>query len=299
MLDLELKKNLDNFLNKKTTKQKIIVIYWPTASWKTKISIDIAKYINSEIIWTDSRQIFKYLDIWTWKITKNEMQWIKHHMIDIITPDKSYSVWEFKKQSEKIINNLKQENKIPILAWWTGLYIDSLIYDFDIPSSPSDLTLRKKLEKEAGLYWKNYVYNKLLEIDSEYWKTLHPNNLNYVIRGIEVKMLTWKSKLDFRWDKKLKYDVFFYTPYNKDRESLYNNINKRVENMFKEGLILEVKSILNKWYKIQDFGLKTIWYKEVISFLNWEITNQECIELVAKHNRNYAKRQLTWFNKYL
>ncbi len=135
---------IDNFLEKKSKNNKIIVIYWPTACWKTSLWIDIAKYINSEIISTDSRQIFKYMDIWTWKVTKNEMSWIKHHMIDIINPNEEFSVWEFKKQSLKIIQNIHDDWKIPILVWWTWLYIDSLIYDFNIPKAPEDKLLRKK-----------------------------------------------------------------------------------------------------------------------------------------------------------
>ena len=158
-------KKVDIFVNKKTVLPKIIIIYWPTACWKTSLSINIAKYIDSEIISTDSRQIYKWLNIWTGKITNDEMENIPHHMIDIINPDISYSVWEFKKESENIINKLVNNWKIPILAWWTGLYIDSLIYNFDIPKVPADLELRKKLEKEALELWKDYIYEKLKKID--------------------------------------------------------------------------------------------------------------------------------------
>lgn len=290
---------INEFLNKKTSLKKIIVIYWPTACWKTSMWIDIAKNINWEIISTDSRQIFKYLNIWTWKVTTDEMQWIKHHMIDIITPEISYSVWEFKNQSELIINDLHNIWKIPILVWWTGLYIDSLIYDFDIPKVPADLELRKTLELEAEKYGKEYVYNKLVLLDPEYAKELHPNNLHYVIRALEVKMLTWKSKCDFRTEKKLKYETLFLTPYVWDREKLYKNINLRVQKMFDDWLVEEVKSILNMWYKKEDFWMKTIWYKEIIDYLEWKMTLEECIELVKQFNRNYAKRQLTWFRKYI
>lgn len=297
-MDLNTKNKIDNFLNNKNWKNKIIIVYWPTSCWKTSHWIDIAKYINSEIISTDSRQIFKYLNIWTWKATKDEMDWIIHHMIDIIDPNISYSVWEFKKESLKIINNLFSQNKIPILVWWTGLYIDSLIYDFDIPKVPWNIELREKLEQEAKQFWKEFVYEKLIEIDSKYAKTIHPNNLNYVIRWIEVKMLSWKSKLDFAQEKKLKYDTLFLTPYNWDREKLYEKINKRINWMFESGLIEEVIEILNNWFLKTDFWLNTIWYKEIIEFLDWKITKQECIDKVSQANRNYAKRQLTWFRKY-
>lgn len=289
---------IDNFLEKKSKNNKIIVIYWPTACWKTSLWIDIAKYINSEIISTDSRQIFKYMDIWTWKVTKNEMSWIKHHMIDIINPNEEFSVWEFKKQSLKIIQNIHDDWKIPILVWWTWLYIDSLIYDFNIPKAPEDKLLRKDLEEKALKYWKQYVWDILNDIDPQYAKTIHYNNLNYVIRAIEVKKITWLSKLDFKQDKKLKFETLFLTPYDQNREKLYEKINLRIKQMFNEWLVDEVNSILDNWFTKNDFGLKTIWYSEVVDYLEWKISLIEAIDKVSQHNRNYAKRQLTWFNKY-
>lgn len=294
---MNIKEKLKNFLEKESPLKKIIVIYWPTGAWKTSMSIEVAKEIDSEIIWTDSRQIFKYLDIWTWKITEEEKQWVPHHMIDIITPDKEYSVWEFKKSAEEIISEIYSKWKIPILCWGTWLYIDSIIYDFNIPKIPADEKIRKVLEQEAEEYWNEYVYNKLVEIDPKYAAELHPNNIRYIIRAIEVKMITWISKMDFREEKKLKYDVLFLTPEVKDREYLYNRINKRVGMMFDDWLVDEVKNLL-KTYNKNQFWMKTIWYKEVIDHLEWNITLQECIELVQKNNRNYAKKQYTWFRKY-
>ncbi|MDP2090759.1 MAG: tRNA (adenosine(37)-N6)-dimethylallyltransferase MiaA [Candidatus Gracilibacteria bacterium] len=301
-----------------TEKKKIIVIYGPTASGKTSLSIEMAKYINSEIISTDSRQIFKGLDIGTGKVTNREMEGIIHHMIDIITPDKQYSVGEFKKSAEKIIEDIHTKGRIPILCGGTGLYIDSLIYDFKIPEIPADEQLRTKLEQEALKNGNEYVYNKLVELDSEYAKELHPNNTRYVIRALEVKMLTGKSKSEFREEKILKYDTLFLTPYNGNREELYKNIDKRVKYMFDNGLLEEVKELL-KTYERDSFGLKTIGYKEVVNYLldlGIENTNlkklnlgekekhgiklnlSETIDLVQKNNRNYAKKQLTWFRKY-
>jgi len=315
---MEYKEKIKNFLEKKSDLRKIIVIYGPTASWKTWMSIEIAKIVDSEIISTDSRQIFKGLDIWTGKITEEEKERIVHHMIDIINPDREYSVWEFKEESEKIIWEIYSKWKIPILCWWTGLYIDSLIYNFNIPRIPADEKLRASLEKEAEENWNEFVYNKLKDIDPEYAKELHPNNIRYIIRAIEVKMLTWKSKRDFREEKTLKYDTLFLTPYMGEREYLYNRINKRVQMMFDDGLVWEVEELL-KTYTKDNFWMKTIWYKEVINYLNWDwkvydwseklelwekekqwikLNLDETIELVKKNNRNYAKKQLTWFRKY-
>lgn len=316
---MEIYKKIDDFLSSDNWKQKIIVVYGPTASWKTWLSIEIAKYIkNAEIISTDSRQIFSWMDIGTWKVTDEEKQGVIHHMIDIITPDKNYSVWEFKVEAEKHISDIYSKWKIPILCWWTGLYIDSLIYDFDIPKVPADEKIRSKLEEEAEKYGEQFVYDKLVELDSEYAKELHPNNIRYVIRALEVKMITWKSKKDFREEKTLKYDTLFITPYNGDRDFLYNRINQRVGMMFDDWLISEVENLL-KTYSKDYFWMRTIWYKEVIDYLEWnwleynwdkklslwekeklwiKLDKEETIELVKKHNRNYAKKQLTWFNKY-
>lgn len=290
-------KKFEKFLEKEENKKKIIVVYWPTACGKTDLSIKIAKKIDSEIISTDSRQIFKGLDIGTWKVTESEKEGIIHHMIDIIEPDRDYSVGEFKVEAENILKNIWEKWKIPILCGWTGLYIDSLIYDFKIPKVPADENLRQKFEEEREKFWNEYIWKKLQEIDPEYAKELHPNNYRYVIRALEVKTLTGKSKMDFREEKILKYDTFFVTPYDENREKLYEKINKRIKIMFETGLLEEVQNLLLK-YKKDDFGMKTIWYKEVVDFLDWKINFDEAVDLVAKHNRNYAKRQLTWFRRY-
>lgn len=291
-------KKLQTFIEKKSDKPKLVVIYWPTASGKTAMSIDIAKKLETEIISTDSRQIFRESDIWTAKISKEEMDWVKHHMIDICNLDEEFSVWEFKKQSEEIIEKLYRENKIPILAWWTGLYIDSLIYDFDIPEVIADKNLRNQLEKEASDFWVDYIYEKLKKLDPKNYHKVHKNNIQYVVRALEVIILTWKSKYENPVVKNLKYDVLFLTPYNWDREALYSRIDLRVDLMIKWWLEEEIKWLIKKWYSRKSFWLKSIWYTEYFDYLDWIYTYEEMIDKIKQHSRNYAKRQLTWFRKY-
>lgn len=290
--------NLENFLEKITTKNKLVVIYWPTASGKTNLSIEIAKFLNSQIISTDSRQIYKYMDVWTGKIKEEEKRGIIHHMIDIITPDTYFSVWDFCEKANKHIENIYNLWKIPVLVGWTGLYIDSLIFDNFTSKAPRDENLRKSLEEERQNFWNEYIYKKLQDLDPKYASELHPNNYLYVMRWIEVKMLTWLSKLDFVSEKSLKYDVFFINTFDWDRVKLYEKINSRVKQMFENWLLDEFKNLLEMWYQESDFWLNSIWYREFFDYKKWNLNLDETLELIQKNSRNYAKRQLTWMKRY-
>jgi len=286
--------DLQQFLEKKSSKQKLVVIYGPTASGKTDMSIDIARYLDTEIISTDSRQIFKGMDIWTGKITPDEMKWVPHHMLDIIKPDEDFSVWDFKFEANKIMQKLIVENKVPMLVWGTGLYIDSIIYNFSLPKVPAD----HKLREELSLLSKQELYQRLQEIDPEYALELHPNNRPYVERALEVKMLTGKSKTEFRTQRELLYDVLFLSPDYSDRSKLYDRINLRVEMMFDNWAEQEVRKLTQMWYTEKDFGMNSIWYREFFPYLEWKIDKQEVIRQIQQNSRNYAKRQITWFRKY-
>jgi len=289
---------VQNFIKTPSNKQKCIVIYGPTWSWKTAMSIEIAKFLSTEIISTDSRQIFRDMDIGTWKITEDEKQGIHHHMIDILNPDEMFSVGDFVRSSEWIMNTLWSQNKIPMLVWGTGLYIDSLIYERNAPNVSSDSELRKELDTLDNLE----LYNKLIEVDPEYAAELHPNNRPYIERGIEIMMLTGKSKRVFRVEKKLLYDVLFLTPEAPDwvqyRDWLYKRINMRVEMMFDVWAEQEVRDLLERWYTFQDFGMNSIGYREFEPYIAWEISREECVSKIQQNSRNYAKRQITWFKKY-
>lgn len=238
------------------------------------------------------------MDIGTGKITQEEMQWVPHHMLDIITPDQEYSVGQFKREAEKIIQKLLWEWKVPMLVGGTALYIDSVIYDFAINEWAKDDDLRAELEQLLDDKWPDELYKILQEIDPEYAPEIHPHNARYVMRAIEVKKLTWKSKWDLRGDRESVYDVLFLTPYMWDRQDLYERINKREEQIVRWGLVDEVKSLLARWYTRDSFGMKSIWYEEILSYLDQEISLEEAISMVQQNSRRYAKRQLTRFRKY-
>lgn len=292
------KEQVQTFLENPSKKQKLIVIYGPTGAGKTAMSIEIAKMLDTEIISTDSRQIFKYMDIWTGKITKDEMDGVAHHMLDIVNPDESFSMWDFVKHSQKIMETLWEKNKVPMLVWGTGLYIDSLIFERNATEASSDPELRKYLDTLSN----DEMYAKLVEIDPEYAAELHPNNRPYIERGIEVMKLTWKSKREFRAERTLLYDVLFLTPEHPQerdyREWLYERINMRVEMMFDTWAEKEVQSLLDRGYNFDDFGMNSIGYREFDGYFGWDKTREEVITQIQQNSRNYAKRQCTWFKRY-
>lgn len=276
--------------------QRVIVIVGPTCSGKTKLGIELAKSLNTEIISADSRQLYKHLTIGTAKPTSEELAQIKHHFIDSLDPKEEYNVGLFEKDALKIIDKLPDHNKIPIIVGGSGLYIKAIvdgIVDID-----SDEDLREQLLKEKEKFGNEYIYNKLKEIDKQAAKTMLPQNWKRVIRAIEVYELTGKSILDVhnQQTRDVNYS-FLQFGLDWDREILYKNIEKRVDEMIENGLVDEIKSILESGYEKQLNSLNTVGYKEIISFLENKISLERAIELIKRNTRRFAKRQMTWFRK--
>ena len=293
-----IKQKLDTFLWAETELPKIIVIYGPTACGKTALSLDVAKYLNTEIISVDSRQIYRHMDIGTGKIMKDEMQGIPHHMLDVIDPTVKFSVVDFVNMGLPIVEKIQQQRKIPILCGGTGLYIDGILYEMAYPDTKPDWEYREKLEKIRLEEGNETLWKMLESVDPEYAHELEVNNFRYIMRGLEVWHATGKSKRESVGKKKARFAPLFLTPYNDtDRPILYERINKRVENMFTSWLIDEIKYIANT-FGSDCPGLATIGYKEVLEHLHWELSLEACIAEVQQHNRNYAKRQITWNKKY-
>ena len=279
-------------------KPKVVVIAGPTASGKSALAVELAKKINGEIISADSMQIYKNMNIGTAKISEDEMQGIRHYMLDIIEPDKRYSVSDFKKDAENYIEKIIKEGKTPIICGGTGLYINSLIYGINFQEEKIDQKYRDKLNKIADDGELEKLYNEALKIDPEATKKISKNDKKRIIRILEIYHTTGKTKTQQEIESKkgeIKYNYIVFT-INMKRELLYERINKRVDQMIKNGLIEEVADIIKK-YKTFPTAMQGLGYKEIVEFLNGNINKELMIEKIKMETRRYAKRQLTWFRK--
>jgi len=279
-------------------KPKVIVICGPTASGKTKLSIELAKRINGEIVSSDSMQIYKDMNIGTAKPTLEEMSGIKHYLLDFVYPDKRYSVADFKKDSKEAIKNILKAGKVPIIVGGTGLYIDSLIYEIEYNDIKIDEEYRKYLQSIVDKEGLEVLYKKAMQIDPEAMQNISKNDKKRIMRVLEIYHETGNNKTEQEKLSRLKEVEYDYKVFaiNMDREVLYDRINKRVDIMLKQGLIEEVKKLINK-YKEFPTAMQGLGYKEVLKYLYNEYTKQEMIEKIKQESRRYAKRQLTWFKK--
>lgn len=276
----------------------LVILTGPTAVGKTNLSIQLAKKLNMDIISADSMQIYKYMDIGSAKVTTNEMQGIKHYLIDEVNPDFSFSVSEFQKRANNYIDEIVKNNKIPLVTGGTGFYLNSLIYNMDFAKSDADNKLRESLRLELEEKGIDYMHNKLKELDEEAANRIHKNNTKRVIRALEV-CLSGKKMSDFSNDLKLneKYEPIIIV-LNRDRSHLYKRIDMRVDLMIKEGLEDEVKKLISMGYTKDLISMQGIGYKEIIKYLDGEYSYDEAIEIIKRDSRRYAKRQLTWFRRY-
>lgn len=276
----------------------VLILTGPTAVGKTNLSIELAKYLNGEIISSDSMQIYRHMDIGSAKITEEEMSGVVHHMIDIVNPDEEFSVSDFKERAEILIEDINRRGKLPIVTGGTGLYLNALIYDMDFGNSNSDEELRKEL---YTLYEENgveYMHNMLKELSSESAERIHPNNVKRVIRAIEIYK-TGGNLGDFSKDLKFndKIDAKIVI-LNRDRQILYDRINMRVDIMFENGLLEEVRKLKEMGYTQDMVSMKGIGYKEVLDYFDGVCDFDTTVSIIKQSSRKYAKRQLTWFRKY-
>ncbi len=280
-------------------KQKVIVICGPTASGKTGLSIELAKKINGEIVSCDSMQIYKDMTIGTAKPVEEEMQGIKHYLIDCVSPDIRYSVADYKKDAIKAIKEILRNGKVPIVVGGTGLYVESLVYGIEYNEIKVDLKYREELEQIIEKEGLNALYEEARKIDPDAIKKVSENDKKRICRILEIYHSTGKTKTELEIESRRNGPEFEYKLFGitMDREKLYERINKRVDIMIQNGLIQEVKTLLDK-YKEFPTAMQGLGYKEVVEYLNGNYTEEEMIEKIKMETRRYAKRQLTWFRKY-
>ena len=282
-------------------KDRLIVITGPTASGKSDIAINLAKNLDSMIISADSQQVYRYMDIGTNKTS--DVFEVDHFMLNMVDPDEEYSVDDFSKEAKSLVEKINQNLRIPIVTGRTGFYIDSLIYDMNYGRVEKNQAYREKLAvilKEKG---NEYLYKKLESLDPETSRRYHPNEVNRVIRALEIykvsgeipsKIRTGERKLNDKLDP-----LIFFLNYD-DRDLLYNRINQRVLDMVNMGLVDEVRELIKRFnLDNKSQSMSAIGYKEVLDYLNHDINLDEMIDLIQKNTRHYAKRQITWMKKYL
>ena len=267
---------------------------------KTALSIELAKKINGEIVSADSMQIYKDMDIGSAKPTIQEMQGIKHYMIGVISPDKRYSVAEYKQDAKKAIKEIIEKGKIPIVVGGTGLYVNSLIYEIEYNDIEIDEEYRKKLEKIADTEGLEKLYNEACRIDPEAMQIISKNDRKRIIRVLEIYKQTGKTKTQLEIESRQKEVEFDYKVFaiDMDRKILYDRINKRVDIMLQNGLIEEVQNLLKK-YKNYPTAMQGLGYKETKMYFEGQITKEELVEMIKTETRRYAKRQLTWFRNQM
>lgn len=279
-------------------KPKIIVICGPTASGKTALSIKLAKMIDGEIVSADSMQIYEDMDIGTAKPTVEEMEGVRHYLIGNVSPTVRYSVANYKKDALNAIDEIIKKGKTPIIVGGTGLYVDSLVQGINYDDLDIDLNYRNELEKiceEQGL---EVLYNKAKDIDPGAMDKISPNDKKRIFRVLEIFHSTGKTKTEQEIESRKHENPYEFIIFaiNMEREKLYERINKRVDIMLENGLIEEVRDLIEK-YKELPTAIQGLGYKEVVSFLNNEISYDEMVEKIKQETRRYAKRQLTWFRR--
>ena len=281
----------------KNDKPKVIVIVGPTASGKTATSIRVAKELNGEIISADSMQIYKDMNIGTAKPTFEEMDGIKHYLIDVVSPDEEFNVAKYKDMAETAIEEILAKEKVPIVVGGTGLYVNTLVDAIEFADIGEDIEYRNEMLKRAKAEGAKVIHDELASIDKDAANSIDVNNVRRVIRALEIYKLTGKTKteLDMESRKEVKYD---YKMYGVDwpRDVLYERIEKRVDIMLDDGLVDEVKSLMEK-YEFSKTAIQGLGYKEVVEFLNGVISYDEMVQKLKMETRRYAKRQLTWFRR--
>ncbi len=281
-------------------KNPLIILTGPTAVGKTKLSIALAKAVNGEIISADSMQVYKRMNIGTAKILPEEMQGVTHHLIDILDPEEEFNVVLFAKLAKQAMEQCWKQGKIPILVGGTGFYIQAVLYDIDFTENDDDKTYREELERIAREEGAEVLHTRLKQVDAKAAEEIHPNNVKRVIRALEFFEKSGGQRIsehnEEQKQKESPYN-FAYFVLNDDRKVLYDRINRRVDLMLNDGLVEEVKALLEDKVPATAVSMQGLGYKEIVSYLKGECTLEEAVYILKRDTRHFAKRQITWFKR--
>ncbi len=280
-------------------KRPLIILTGPTAVGKTKASIGLAKALNGEIISADSMQVYQEMNIGSAKIRSEEMEGIRHYLIDVLSPEEEFHVVRFQQMAKRALDEIYAKGKIPIVVGGTGFYIQALLYDIDFTESNEDTTYRRELEALAKEQGADAVHKLLKEVDPASAETIHANNVKRVIRALEFYKQTGQKISEHNETERAKespYD-FCYFVLTDERSRLYERIDLRIDQMLEEGLVEEVQALKDKGYTKDMVSMQGLGYKEILDYLNGECTLEEAIYILKRDTRHFAKRQLTWFRR--
>lgn len=280
-------------------KKPLIVLTGPTAVGKTKLSIALAKAVNGEIISADSMQVYKYMDIGSAKIREEEMQGIRHYLVDELLPEEEFHIVRFQQMAKTAMEEIYAKGKIPILVGGTGFYIQAVTRDIDFTEAEQDDGYRKELEALASEKGNEYLHRMLEKVDPKSAKEIHANNVKRVIRALEFYHQNHTPISSHNQEQKehtSPYNLVYFV-LNAPRELLYERIDKRVDEMLKEGLVDEVRHLKEMGYQKGMVSMQGLGYKEILSYLEGEYPLEEAVRILKRDTRHFAKRQLTWFRR--
>lgn len=276
--------------------KKLLFIVGPTASGKSDFAVQVAKLLKTDVISSDSMQIYKDMTVGTAKITPEEQQGVTHHLIDFVNPKDSFSVAEYREKALPVIDELLKNGKTPIISGGTGLYVNGILYPMNFSDTSKDDKLRKSLENEYDEKGADFMHEKLAALDEKSALKIHKNDKKRVVRALEINLT--HGNRDENDMKKPSYEYEMIGLSGGDRAALYDRINKRVDKMFENGLVDEVKSLINTGVSFDCQSMQAIGYKEFKGFFDGILSENDLKELIKKDTRNYAKRQLAWFRQY-
>ena len=282
-----------------TNKRPLVILTGPTAVGKTAASIGLAKAIGGEIISADSMQVYKEMDIGSAKIRPEEMDGVPHHLVDVLDPSEDFNVVLFQQMAKEAMEGIYQRGHIPIVVGGTGFYIQALLYDIDFTENNADTAYREELEALAKTQGAEYLHEMLEKVDPESAEQIHFHNIKRVIRALEYYQQTGQKISAHNEAERAKISPyhFFYYVLNTDRAVLYERIEKRIDEMMEEGLVEEVRQLQTMGCRRDSVAMQGLGYKEILAYLNGEMSLETAVNILKRDTRHFAKRQFTWFKR--